>query len=118
MLPLFCQTMQQSRDMSASQPMSENTIYTTLFEDLINSPRWGYGNKRITLNLKDSITEKVPFSGFGYKDKNGILYVGVRMWLDQGDYSKLKQYDKNYTIMSHFIPLIQEFDYEHGKKFT
>ena len=117
MLPLFYRTMQQSHNMSkSSSPMNENTIYTTLFKDLIVNPTWGYGNKRISLYLKDSITEKVPFSGFGYKDKDGMLYVGVRMWLDQGDYSKLKRYDKNYTILSHFMSMIQEFDYEYRNK--
>lgn len=116
MLPLFYQTMQQSRNMSNTPLINENQIYITLFDDLIKSVKWGYGNKRITLNLKDSITEKVPFSGFGYKDKDGILYVGVRMWLDQGDYSKIKQYDKNYTVMSHFRSLIQVFEYEYGNK--
>ena len=115
MLPLFCRTMQQSRNMS-NPPMNENNMYNTIFSDLITNPNWGYGNKRISLYLKDSITEKVPFSGFGYKDKDGILYVGVRMWLDQGDYSKLKQYDKNYTIMSHFMSMIQEFDHEYHNK--
>lgn len=117
MLPLFYRTMQQSHNMSkSSPPMNENTMYTTLFKDLIVNPTWGYGNKRISLYLKDSITEKVPFSGFGYKDKDGMLYVGVRMWLDQGDYSKLKRYDKNYTIMSHFMSMIQEFDHEYSNK--
>lgn len=116
MLPLFYQTIQQSTNMSKSPPMNEHTMYNTIFADLITNSNWGYGAKRISLNLKDSITEKVPFSGFGYKDKDGILYVGVRMWLDQGDYSKLKRYDKNYTIMSHFMSMIQEFDHEYRNK--
>ena len=115
MLPLFCRTMQQSHNMSTSL-MNENNMFNTIFGDLIANTNWGYGNKRITLQLKNSITEKIPFSGFGYKDKDGILYVGVRMWLDQGDYSKLKQYDKNYTIMSQFTSIIQEFDHQYSNK--
>ena len=103
------QTMQQTQQIPP-QLMNEITIYKTLFEDLLNNDKWGYGAKRITLSLKNSITEKIPFSGYGYKEQNNILYVGVRMWWDQGDYTKLKQYDKNYTIMSHFMSLLNEFN--------
>lgn len=118
MLPLFYHTTREMGNISRhTVPMTENQIYDMIFVELIKNYRWGYGKKRINLNLKDSITEKIPFSGFGYKDKEGILYVGVRMWLDQGDHSKLKQYDKNYTIMSHFMSMIQEFDYNYRHKF-
>ena len=111
MNPLYFQTLQDSK-----KNMNDSQMYNMIFTDLLNSNYWGFGNKRITIHQKNSITEKVPFSGFGYKDKNNVLYVGIRMWLDQGDYSKLKEYDKRYTIVSHFVSLLNEFDYEYGNK--
>ena len=55
-------------------------------------------------------------SGYGFKDQKGVLYLGVRMWLDQGNYVKQYIYDKNYPIMMQLNNIVQEFDFEYKNK--
>ena len=94
---------------------TENDIYNFCFNGLIDNPYHGYGSKRITLKVPDTISCKIPCSGFGYKDEKGSLFLGVRLYIDQGDYVKFKEYDKNYSIYSHFCEIIIEFDKEFSK---
>ena len=110
MIPLYYDTMNSSK----KKELTNNEIYALCFDDLHN--KHGYGRKRIAIGIPNSITEKVPFSGFGFKDDKGVLFVGVRMWLDQGNYVKFQQYDKNYNMHSHFITLIKKFHYEYDTK--
>ena len=112
MIPLYYDTMNSFK----KKELTNNEIYTLCFDDLLNKHGYGYGKKRITIGIPQSITEKVPFSGFGFKDDKGLLFVGVRMWLDQGNYVKFQQYDKNYTMHDHFTTLIGKFHYEYNNK--
>ena len=72
-----------------------------------------YGDKRIGIKIQNSITDKIPFSGFGYKNSDGTFKIGMRMWLDQGNYVKYVPYDNNYSINQHFMELIHMFQYEY-----
>ena len=112
MIPLYYDTMNSFK----RKELTNTEIYNLCFNDLYNKPSYGFGKKRISIGIPNSITEKVPFSGFGYKDNNGILFVGVRMWLDQGNYVKFQQYDINYTMHDHFTTLIKKFHQEYNNK--
>jgi len=96
--------------------MSNTDLHTMCFQDL-NTKEWGYGRKRIGISIKGSITDKVPFSGFGFKDRDGKFYIGVRMWLDQGNYVKKLPYTNTITINQHFFDIIKVFQYEYGHIF-
>ena len=93
--------------------MTEQQLRELCFEGIRNSKTWGYGKKRIGIKIQGTITDKIPFSGFGYKNPDGTFKIGVRMWLDQGDYVKYVVYDSKYTINQHFIELIHQFQYEY-----
>lgn len=93
--------------------MTEQELYHMCFQDILGDGNWGYGSKRIGIKIKGSITDKLPFSGLGFKNKNGQLHVGVRMWLDQGDYIKFIPYNSKFNINQHFIELITKFQYEY-----
>ena len=49
--------------------------------------------------------------------RNNLEAANNAMDIYNLDKKQQKQYDKNYTIMSHFMSLIQEFEYEYGNKF-
>jgi len=93
--------------------MTEQELYHMCFQDILGDGNWGYGSKRIGVKIKGSITDKLPFSGLGFKNKNGQLHVGVRMWLDQGDYIKFMPYNSKFNINQHFMELITKFQYEY-----
>jgi len=89
--------------------MAEQELYSMCFQDILEDGKWGYSSKRIGIKIKGSITDKLSFSGLGFKNKNGVLHVGVRMWLDQGDYIKFIPYNNNFDINQHFMELITKF---------
>ena len=93
--------------------MNEQQLRDLCFEGIRHSKTWGYGRKRIGIKIQGTITDKIAFSGFGYKNPDGTFKIGVRMWLDQGDYVKYIPYDSKYTINQHFIDLINKFQYEY-----
>jgi len=92
--------------------MTEQQLRLMCFQGLDNK-NWGYGDKRIGIKIPGSITDKIAFSGFGFKESNGTFKIGVRMWLDQGDYVKYIPYDNRYNINQHFIELITQFQFEY-----
>ena len=97
--------------------MSNTELHIMCFQDL-NTKEWGYGRKRIGIKIQGTITEKVPFSGFGFKDIDGKYYIGVRMWLDQGNYVKKLPYTNTIAINQHFLDLIKAFQYQYGHIFN
>ena len=92
--------------------MNELELRRMCFDGL-NTKSWGYGNKRIGIKIPGSITDKIAFSGFGFKESDGTFKIGVRMWLDQGNYVKYIPYDNRYMINQHFVELITKFQYEY-----
>ncbi len=93
--------------------MNEQQLRNLCFQGIRDTKHWGYSSKRIGVKIQGSITDKIAFSGFGYKNSNGTFKIGMRMWLDQGDYVKYVPYDSNYSINQHFMELIHRFQYEY-----
>ena len=92
--------------------MNDGKLRKMCFQGL-DGKSWGYGAKRIGIKMPGSITDKISFSGFGFKEQDGTYKIGVRMWLDQGDFVKYIQYDNRYLINQHFVQLINMFQYEY-----
>ncbi len=93
--------------------MNEQQLRNLCFQGIRDTKHWGYSSKIIGVKIQGSITDKIAFSGFGYKNSNGTFKIGMRMWLDQGDYVKYVPYDNNYSINQHFMELIHKFQYEY-----
>ena len=93
--------------------MNEQQLRNLCFQGIRDTKHSGYSSKRIGVKIQGSITDKIAFSGFGYKNSNGTFKIGMRMWLDQGDYVKYVPYDSNYSINQHFMELIHRFQYEY-----
>lgn len=107
-LTLFPSTLSTLENMNNTQLL--NMCFSGISEE-----KWGYGDKRIGVKMAGSITNKIPFSGFGYKDKAGNKYIAMRMWLDQGDYVEMIPYSSQFTVNQHFMNLISVFEqkYQH-----
>ena len=68
-----------------------------------------YYIQRQLVNKKNKIKNTV-----GFKDENNVLHLGVRLYLDQGDFVKFKVDDKGYSMFEHFSELILKFDKEYS----
>lgn len=88
--------------------MNNDSLFNTCFYGIHDLNVWGYSTKRIRVNIPGTITDFIVCSGYGFKDKNKNLYVEIRLWIDQGDYTYRKNYDPNKLIVSHFAELIRE----------
>ena len=88
--------------------MSNDSLFNTCFYGIHDSEVWGYGTKRIRVTIPGSITDYIVCSGYGFKDQKKKLYIEIRLWIDQGDYTYRKNYDPNKLIVSHFAELVSE----------
>ena len=93
-------------------------LHTLLFGDLHGNDRFGYGIKRLAVNIPGTIADKIPLRAYGYKDEKHKLYIGLRLYYDQGNYSKSILWDPSYTIKSHIARLVYYFEQEYGNKFN
>ena len=100
---------------------SENQNLVNLcFDDFKNNKTFGFGSKRIAVNIEGTITKLYPFRAFGYRDENLTLYVGLRRYVDQGDNMKTIQYNPKNTITDHIVYLVHEYqnDYQQNNNKT
>ena len=88
--------------------MNHDKLYDMCFQGLLNSEEWGYSSKRIRVSIPGTITDHIVCSGYGYKDKYKIMYVEIRLWIDQGDYSYRMVYNPNKLIINHFAELVKQ----------
>ena len=98
--------------MQNTQSAENQRLENMCFEDFKKTSDFGFGSKRIYVDIEGTITEKYPFRAFGYKDEQQKLYVGIRRYYDQGDSFKLIDFDPQKTITSHLVELIKEFQEE------
>ena len=65
--------------------MNNKELQDTLFQGF--SPgNWGYGFKRISVELPQAMRNSIPhsFTSVGFKSEKGEYYIGLRMNVDQG----------------------------------
>ena len=82
-------TMSGHKPSKNTQTPYNNNLKTLCFEDFINNDLFGFGRKRISVLIKNTITEKFVFRAFGYRNKDLKLFIGLRMYYDQGDSFKI-----------------------------
>ena len=97
--------------------LDEQALYQLLFGDLVKSGCKGYGTKRLAVHIPGTISERIPLRAYGFRNENYILYIGLRLYLDQGDYSKRIYYEPKVSITEHLRNLVAEFDKEYGSNF-
>ena len=89
--------------------MNNQQLVDLCFSGIIGND-WGFCDKRVGIKIPGTITDKYCFTGFGFKSKEKELFIGIRMWKDQGDFTELIPYNNNFNINQHFIELIQKFN--------
>ena len=99
-------------------PLDEQALYQLLFGDLVKSGCNGYGTKRLAVHIPGTISERIPLRAYGFKDDNKILYIGLRLYLDQGNYSKRLYYAPDISISDHLVSLVDAFNRQYGKHFS
>ena len=105
-------TMSGHKPSKNTQTPYNNNLKTLCFEDFINNDLFGFGRKRISVLIKNTITEKFVFRAFGYRNKDLKLFIGLRMYYDQGDSFKIIAFDETKTIVEHIISLVHEYEIE------
>ena len=88
--------------------MNTDSLFDTCFHGIHDPNVWGYSTKRIHVNIPGTVTDFVVCSGYGFKDENKNLYVEIRLWIDQGNYTYRKIYKSDKLIVSHFAELVRE----------
>ena len=100
-------------------PIQINEEIVKSYQRYFDNAFW-LNNEKIMDERRKLISDTQSFTNsvlmepvFGYKNSNGTFKIGMRMWLDQGDYVKYVPYDNNYSINQHFMELIHKFQYEY-----
>tara|TARA_B100000886_G_scaffold287084_1_gene211665 strand:- start:2287 stop:2592 length:306 start_codon:yes stop_codon:yes gene_type:complete len=89
--------------------MNNKQLFEMCFIGLENN-KYGFGTKRIALNFAGTICEKIPVRGFGYKTQDQTKYIGIRLWIDQGDHTIRTPYIKGKPILQHFAELVNNYE--------
>ena len=89
--------------------MNNEQLYDMCFMGLENN-LYGFGTKRITIKFPGTICEKITVSGFGYKTQDQTKYIGIRLWIDQGDHTMRTPYIEGKPILQHFAELINNYE--------
>ena len=71
--------------------------------------QWGYGMKRMYVSPPRNIACPYGFQGFGYKRRDGRLFIGLRMLVDQNSPVKFRLWSKTVPIMDLWGEIMVEF---------
>jgi len=94
--------------------LSNAELTEACFKDLLDPSIWGYGTKRIYIG--PDIVNSFPnnYSGFGYKNEQGTLMIGLR-WNKYPHYApKFVSYNKGDDIMERWDELIKLFQQQNS----
>jgi len=86
------------------------------FEDFENNNHFGFGRKRISVNIHGTVTELYPFRAFGYCDEKFNKYIGIRRYHDQYDICKLIKFNPQQTVTEHIMSLVKIYETENNNK--
>ncbi len=89
--------------------MDDQQLYDMCFTGLENN-LFGFGTKRIVIKFPGTICETITVTGFGYKTEDQTKYIGIRLWIDQGDHTMRTPYIKGKSILQHFNELIKSYE--------
>ena len=89
--------------------MNDQQLYEMCFTGLEKN-LYAFGTKRIALKFGGTICDKIPVTGFGYKTQDQKKYIGIRLWIDQGDHTMRTPYIKGKPILQHFAELVNNYE--------
>ena len=90
--------------------MENRELQETLFEGLAPG-RWGYGIKRISVEIPKAIKSTMPytFTSVGYKSEKGEYFIGLRMNVDQQSPIKFRKCIESTNVIQSWVEMLQEF---------
>ncbi len=97
--------------------MNNQYLYETLFSDLgKDATKWGYGMKRIWVEIPESMKNAIPFTftSMGFKSEQGEYFVGLRMNVDQRSPIKFRKYTQHSNIVRSWCEMLKEFFKEYN----
>ena len=86
------------------------------FKDFENNNHFGFGRKRISVNIQGTVTELYPFRAFGYRDEKLNKYIGIRRYYDQHDKCKIIKFNPQQTVTDHIMSIIKLYDTEKNNR--
>jgi len=90
--------------------MNNKELQDTLFQGF--SPgNWGYGFKRISVELPQAMRNSIPYSftSVGFKSEKGEYYIGLRMNVDQGSPIKFRKCIESTNVIESWVEMLQEY---------
>ena len=94
--------------------LSNAELTEACFKDLLEPSIWGFGRRRIYIGPSAENTFPNNYSGFGYKNKEGVLMIGLR-WNKYPYYApKFTPYKRGDNIMKRWGELMNQFQQENN----
>ena len=90
--------------------MNNCELQKILFTGL-DSGRWGYGFKRVAVEIPDSIRKDNPFTftSVGFKNEKNNYFIGLRMHVDQNSPIKFRKCLGNTNVIDAWVSMLYEF---------
>ena len=73
--------------------------------------RWGYGFKRVAVEIPASIHKgnSFTFTSMGFKNEKNNYFIGLRMHIDQNNSIKFRKCLENTNVIDSWISMLYEF---------
>ena len=101
--------------------MNNTELKEILFQGL--SPgKWGYGFKRISVELPQEIKKmqkmQYTFTSVGFKSEKGEYFIGLRMNVDQRSPIKFRKCVESTNVIQSWVEMLQEYIQDYKIKFN
>ena len=90
--------------------MNNRELQKILFIGL-ESERWGYGFKRVAVEIPTSIRKgnSFTFTSMGFKNEKNNYFIGLRMHIDQNSPIKFRKCLANTNVIDAWVSMLYEF---------
>ena len=90
--------------------INNKELQDTLFQGL-PANNWGYGLKRITVELPQAVRGSLPytFTSVGFKSEKGEYFIGLRMNVDQASPIKFRKCIESTDVIQSWADMLQEY---------
>ena len=90
--------------------MNNRDLQKILFTGL-GPGSWGYGFKRVAVEIPESIRQGNPFTftSVGFKNETNDYFIGLRMHVDQNSPIKFRKCLANTSVTDAWVSMLYEF---------
>ena len=90
--------------------MNNRDLQKILFTGL-GPGNWGYGFKRVAVEIPESIRKGNPFTftSVGFKNETNDYFIGLRMHVDQNSPIKFRKCMENTSVTDAWVSMLYEF---------